>query len=197
MTIDDQIKDKKLKYDINREADKISALSWGKIHKYEYFTGEDILLSSNQQIIEQAKFIYSSLGKALEKQTKTIEDQGEKQVKVLKVLEPKSIDSKSNEQPINQDIYNKILEERIDEILEMSRKFNYNNLVYDFKGPTPLINFVKFEGPMYTYNQLKNGNRAHIIVKEIIWIKILLVTFTIMVKRYHTNENIACYFLLL
>ena len=78
MTINDQIRDEKLKYDINREAAKISALSSGKIHKYEYFTGEEILLSNQQQIIEQAKFTYSPLGKAFEKQTKTTEDQGQK-----------------------------------------------------------------------------------------------------------------------
>ena len=46
MTINDQIKDEKLKYDINREAAKISALSSGKLHKYEYLTGEDILPSN-------------------------------------------------------------------------------------------------------------------------------------------------------
>ena len=63
---------------LNREAAKISALSSGKIHKYEYLTGEDILLSNQQQIIEQAKFTYSLLGKAFEKQIKTIEDKGQK-----------------------------------------------------------------------------------------------------------------------
>ena len=80
MTINDQIRDEKLQYDINREAAKISALSSGKIHKYEYLTGEEILPSNQQQIIEQAKFTYSPLGKAFEKQIKTIEDQGEKQI---------------------------------------------------------------------------------------------------------------------
>ena len=40
-----------------------------------------IFLSNQKQIIRQAKFIYSPLGKAIEKQTKTIEDQGEKQIK--------------------------------------------------------------------------------------------------------------------
>ena len=78
MTINDQIKDEKLKYDINREAAKISALSSGKLHKYEYLTGEDILPSNRQQIIEQTKFTYSPLEKAFEKQTKTIEDHGKK-----------------------------------------------------------------------------------------------------------------------
>ena len=67
---------KKLRYDINREAAKISALSSGKIYKYEYLTGEDILPSNQQQIIEQAKFTYFPLGKAFEKQIKMNEDQG-------------------------------------------------------------------------------------------------------------------------
>ena len=75
MTINDQIRDEKLQYDINREAAKISALSSGKIDKYEYLTGEEILPSNQKQIIEQAKFAYSPLGKAFEKQIKTIEDQ--------------------------------------------------------------------------------------------------------------------------
>ena len=85
MTIEDQIRDEKLQYDINREAAKISALSSGKIDKYEYLTGEEILPSNQQQIIEQAKFTYSPLGKAFEKQTKAIGDQGEKQIKEFKI----------------------------------------------------------------------------------------------------------------
>ena len=52
MTINDQITDKNLQYDINREAAKRSALSSGKIRKYEYLTGKDILSSDQQQIIE-------------------------------------------------------------------------------------------------------------------------------------------------
>ena len=86
MTIDDKIRDEKLQHDINIEAAKISALLSDKIRKYEYLTGKDILPSNKQQIIEQAKFTYSPLGKAFEKQIKTIEDQGEKQVKALNTL---------------------------------------------------------------------------------------------------------------
>ena len=70
MTNEDQIRDKKLQYDINREAGKISALSSGKIDMYEYVTGEEILLSNQQQIIEQAKFTCSPSGKAFEKTNK-------------------------------------------------------------------------------------------------------------------------------
>ena len=102
MTINDQIRDEKLQYDINREVAKISALSSGKLHKYEYLTGEDILPSTQQQIIEQTKFTYSPLGKAFDKQIKTIEDQGKKQVDALEKLKPKEetkpIEEKTNNQ---------------------------------------------------------------------------------------------------
>ena len=98
MTIESQIRDEKLQYDINREAAKISALSSGKIDKYEYLTGEELLPSNHQQLIEEAKFTYSPLGKALEKQTKTIEDQGERQMK-------KNRDNKEQLVIINNDDY--------------------------------------------------------------------------------------------
>ena len=85
MTIDDPIRDEKLKYGINREATKTSALSSGKINKYEYFTGEKILPSNQKQIIEQVKFTYSPLGKAFEKQTEVVENQGENKSKQFKI----------------------------------------------------------------------------------------------------------------
>ena len=83
MTIDDKIRENKLQYDINREAAKISALSSGKIDKYEYLTGEEILPRDQRRVIEQAKFTYSPLGKAFEKQIKISESQGEKQIKAF------------------------------------------------------------------------------------------------------------------
>ena len=76
MTIKNQIRDEKLQYHINREAAKTSALSSGKIHKYEYLTGEDISPSNQQQKIEQVRFTSSPLRKSFEKQIKAIEDQG-------------------------------------------------------------------------------------------------------------------------
>ena len=69
---------KKLQFDNNREAANISALSSGKIDKYEYLTGEEIILPDQRRVIEQAKFTYSPLGKAFEKETETIEEQGKK-----------------------------------------------------------------------------------------------------------------------
>ena len=79
---------------LRERLEKISALSLGKIDKYEYLTGEDILPSGKQQIIEQAKFTYSPLGKAFQKQIKTFEGQGEKQIKAIQ-------DNKK--QPVNDD----------------------------------------------------------------------------------------------
>ena len=67
MTINDQIRDEKLQYDINRKAAEISALSSGKIDKYEYLTGKEILPFNQQQIIEQAKLTYCLLGKVFRK----------------------------------------------------------------------------------------------------------------------------------
>ena len=78
MTINDQIRDEKLQYEVNREALKISALSSKKFHKYECLTGEEILPSNQKQMKEQAKFTYSPLDRAFEKQIKTIENQGKK-----------------------------------------------------------------------------------------------------------------------
>ena len=63
-------------------------------------------------------------------------------------------------------MYHKLLEERMDEILKMSREINYSNLVYDFKGPTSWISFAIFGGSMYTYNQLKNGEKTLHKVEE-------------------------------
>ena len=72
MTIQVQIRDEKLQYYINREAEKISALSSGKIDKYEYLTGEEILPSNQQQIVEQAKSTYSPLEKVFETKEKQL-----------------------------------------------------------------------------------------------------------------------------
>ena len=72
MTIDDKIKSEKLQYDIDREITKVTALSTGKIAKYEYLKNEEILLSDQSRLIEEAKSTYSPLGKAFEKQIKKL-----------------------------------------------------------------------------------------------------------------------------
>ena len=119
MITDDQIRDEKLQYDINREAAKIWALSSRKIEKYEYLTGEEIVPSNQKQILEQAKFTYSPLGKAFVKQIKTAEGQGKKQTEALKDLKPKGqtkeIEGKSdnkNNQSITTNIFNDLITHR-------------------------------------------------------------------------------------
>ena len=89
MTIDYKIRDEKLQCDINREVAKISTLSSGKTDKYEYLTGEEILLSNQRRVIEQATCTYSPLRKAFEKQkqlkikekNKALEEHGEQLIK--------------------------------------------------------------------------------------------------------------------
>ena len=105
-----------MQYDINREAAKISALSSCKIHKYNYLTDKDILPSNQQQIIEQARFTYSHLGKAFEKQIKKIEDSGKKQVDALENLKLKEETKPIKDTPNNQSrttiIFNDLINER-------------------------------------------------------------------------------------
>ena len=129
-TINNQIKDEKLQYNINREAAKISALSSGKLHKYEDFTGEDILPSTQQQIIEQTKFTYSPLGRAFDKKIKTIEDQGKKQLDALTTLKSdnKITIKKYTYDPNDtifiskQEIFNKLVDERLEKITDLGKK---------------------------------------------------------------------------
>ena len=159
MAINNQIRNENLQYDLNKEAAKIIAWSSGKIHKYEYLTGEDILLS-NQQQIEQAKFTYSPLGKAFEKQIKTSKNQGEKQIDALENL------NDTNKQVVNvnddnedkllhskeREIFRKIFKKRLDKIEELSKKIDDNNLILttlsagetiDFTGKNYLLTLLK------------------------------------------------------
>ena len=130
MTINIQIRDAKLRYDINREAAKVSALSSDKIHKYEYLAGEDILPSNQQQIIEQVGFTYSLLGKAFEKQIKTIEYQGKKQVEALSTV-------KSNIQLTIEDVIpknalnNDEAKKELHKIKEIEKNVDRAKLVYE------------------------------------------------------------------
>ena len=135
MTSNDQIKDEKLQYNINRGAAKISALSSGKLHKYEYLTGEDTLPSNQQQIIKQTKFTYSPLGKAFDKQIKTIEDQGKKQVDALeklKLKEIKPIEGTSNNQSRAATIFNELINKRKELMNKLYDSVDYNNLKFDY-----------------------------------------------------------------
>ena len=164
MTIEDQIRDEKLQYHINREAAKISALSSGKIDKYEYLTGEEILPSNQQQIIEQGKFNYSPLGEAFLEQTKTIKDQGEKQIKAIQdnkeQLANFNNDDYKNKLLLSREgeIFKNIYNRRLDKIEELTEKKNdYNNLEYTFISSGEEFEFDKSGHPVLFLIDIKKG----------------------------------------
>ena len=133
----------------------ILILSSGKLDKYEYLTGEEILPSNQQQIIQQAKFNYSPLGKALEKQVKTIKDQGEKQVVVLeslKVLDKKLLAVKDfiPTENLNPEIINEI--KRIEKI---EKQIDRNRMVY--KGTNKTYDFRNFKTIHAFGNEIRNN----------------------------------------
>ena len=80
MTIVDKIRDEKLRY--QQRSSKKSALSSGKSDKYECLTGEEILLPDQSLVIEKGNFICYPLGKAFEKEIRTIEGQGKNKLKL-------------------------------------------------------------------------------------------------------------------
>ena len=168
MAINDKIKNEKLQYDINREAAKISALISGKIDKYEYLTGEEILPSEQSRIIKQAKFTYSPLGRAFAKQIKTIEDQRKKQIKALedhgkqlvKYNDEKSLTD--SEQKMfstrSTQIFDELANERMKKIQDLSKQVDFNNLTYHYKAKILSKNYIAFKGPLNFYNTIREGH---------------------------------------
>ena len=168
MTIEDQIKDEKLQYDLNREAAKISALSSAKLDKYEYLTGEEILPSNQQQIIQQAKFNYSPLGKAIEKQRKTIEDQGEKQVEAIqdnKQLVNINKDDYKDKLLLSKEreIFKDISDKELNKIEEMNNKIDYDDLEYVILSKDMEYNFSTQKDRRSLLKAIKDGD---LTVKE-------------------------------
>ena len=128
MTIDDQIKDEKRQYDINREAAKASALSSCKIDKYEYLTGDGILNKLN--------LLIQLLVKAFEKQT-------EKQVSVLKSL---NISHKINklkqiEDIFSQNLMNDLIRNKLEKITELENSNGLSKLHYENQKSHCLLHF--------------------------------------------------------
>ena len=156
MTINDQIRNEKLQYGLNREAAKMSALSSVKIHKYEYLTGEEILPSNQQQIIGQAKCTYSPLGKAFEKQIKTIEDQGNKHNKTIKKYPHDAEDTPLVSK--RKEIFNELVDERLD--LNFDEFVNALVLIDKIRdGKISLIDVKNNQEKFKSYlREIKKGN---------------------------------------
>ena len=172
MTINDQMRDEKLQYDINREAAKISTLSSGEIRKYEYLTGEHILPSNQQQIIAQAKFTYSVLGKAFEKQLKIIEDQGKKQVDALENLKPKEeakpIEDKSNNQLKATIIFNELINKRRKIMSKLYDSVDYNNLKFEYVSKNKNVSFYEYIDSKQLFSAIKNNqiNFDDVVIRQ-------------------------------
>ena len=135
------------------------------MNKYEYLTGEEILPSNQQQIIQQGKITYSPLGKAFEKQIKTIEDQGKKQVKAIQDKQLVNINNNndykdklllSKEREIFKDIYNK----RLDKIEELNNKIDYDNLKYVAINSNKKLDFSELKHPLTFLNKIKKGEMS-------------------------------------
>ena len=117
--------------------------------------------SDKQQIIEQAKFTYCPLGKAFEKQKKSIEDQGEKQIKAIQDNEQPLISDDdyknklllSKQREIFKDIYNK----RLDKIEELNNKIDYDDLKYVVVRSGKKFDFGVSEDPIALLNDIKKG----------------------------------------
>ena len=106
-------------------------------------------------MIEQVKFTYSPLGKAFEKQIKTIEDQGKKQTDVLAYLKPKEI--KPRETKPNK--YGDYFIDGSAKIRESYKPIDFNDLTYHFKDlKIPPVRFIKFKGPLYIFKSIHNGD---------------------------------------
>ena len=138
MTNDDKIRGKKLQFDINREAAKLSALSSGKVDKYEYLRDKEILPSDQRRVIEQATLTYSPLGKVFEKQRKTIEVQVKKQKYAITNQNERLVVlfNKDGLKDNCQDNQKYILRtgEKYDKIKELADEINHDDLTYYFTG---------------------------------------------------------------
>ena len=170
MAIDDRIKSEKLQHDINREAAKISALSSGKTDKYKSLTGAETLPFNQKQKIEQAKFTYSPLGKAFEKESKTTEDQEKNQISTIKESGEQIIESnkvtkndfnidRSGVSHEKKEIFNRFVKERALEISNTKDKIDHNNLVYKFSGgENKPKDFRIFQLPLKLFENLRDEN---------------------------------------
>ena len=132
--------------------------------KYEYLTGEEILPSKKKQIIEQAKFTCSPLGKAFEKQIKTIEDQGENRINAIQNQEHvktiKKYTYDDEDRPLmskQKEMLNKLVDKRLVEITKLGKKVNLDDLIYRYKGKTPVEKIDKYDHALHLLDKTKNG----------------------------------------
>ena len=115
-------------------------------------------------MIEQIKFQYGPLGKALEKQTKTIEDQGEKQIKAIqdqrnvKTIKKYAFNDEDSPWISKQkEIFNELADKRLNEITELDKKVNLDDLIYKYKGNTRNEEFNKYDNALDLIDKIRKG----------------------------------------
>ena len=115
-------------------------------------------------MLEQSKFTYSPLGKAFEKQTKTIKEQGEKQIKPIqdkipiKSTEKFTYDINDSPKVLKEkNIYNKLTEESFEKINNLDKKVDASKLVFGYKGKTADQDFSKFDNALDLIDKIRNS----------------------------------------
>ena len=121
----------------------------------------------NIKIKEQARLTYSPLGKAnFEKQIKTIEDQGKKQVNALENLKLKEkikpIEDKSNNQSKATILFNEVINKRkalMKELYDYMSyiSVDYNNLKFEYVGLNNHASFYEYKVSKELFNAIKNN----------------------------------------
>ena len=128
----------------------------------------------NNKLLEQKKFTYSPLGKAFEKEVKTIEDKGQKHIDALENLkgqnkqlvnvdddyEDKLLHSKERE------IYRKIYNKRLDKVEELTEKINDDNLIFTIISTGKTIDFTKKDDPLIFLNKIQERKITREEAKE-------------------------------
>ena len=132
-----------------------------------------MLPSNQQQIIEPAKLTYSPLGKAFQKQMKTIGDQGEKQIKVIqdqgqvKTIKKYAYDAQDTAFISKQiEIFNELVDERLEKVTDLDKRVNSDDLIYRNKGNTADEKFDKYENALNIINKIQNGEISLADVKD-------------------------------
>ena len=104
------------------------------------------------------------MGKAFEKQTKTIENQREKELKAIKdqgqVQKIKKYAYDAEDAPFiskQKEIFNELLDERREKITDLDKKVNSDDLAYRYRGNTADAKFDKFDNALNIINKIRNG----------------------------------------
>ena len=160
MAIEDKIRDEKLQYDINRQAAKVSALSSGKVDKYEYCADEEILPSDQKRVKEQAKFTYYPPVKHLKNKQKQLRF---KEKKALEKHEKQQFKSRSEKESLihvkQTEIFEEFFNKGIDEIQNLSKQIDFNKLTYHFKGKNATKNLQVYRNLNDSYITLEKAEQ--------------------------------------